>query len=778
MIKQTSLRIGVALLAALAVASAAFAQNSDRVVKAKGYISADSVRPGDKFKVAVALDITPGYHINAHVPSLDYLFATDTSFEAPAGVTIEQVAYPAAQPRTFEFAPDTPLAVHEGTVFIIANAVAADSIQAGELLLRAKAQVQACNDSQCLAPATIDLEIPIKVVAAGSVVKEANSDVFAKAAAAPAGPVDPGGGSTPRNGTSTGGGTTIKVFGGNATRDSISDLVSNRGIVVALLVVFLAGLALNTTPCVYPIIPITIGFFINQSERAGGHRLRRTFAMSSMYVLGMALTYSVLGVVASLTKGIFGAALQSPVVLIGLALLMVALALSMFGVYEFRLPEFLNRFASQSTQSTSGLVGALVMGLTMGIVAAPCIGPFVVGLLVHVGTKGDPVYGFSMFFVLALGLGAPYLVLGTFSGALKSLPRSGEWMVAVRKVFGLVLIGMAIYFLLPLMGDYARMVLVAFFALSALYLIFWEAGRTKPRQFAWILRGLGVAAAVVAVVMILPKRTDAGVPWQPYSEQSLAEAKRDGKAVIIDAFADWCIPCKELDQATFTDSAVKKEAERFVTLKLDLTSNDPQSESGRARQRFDVLGVPTILFVDSNGSERPDLRLEGFEKPARFVERMKRLETVATPAVSRGLDAADKPAPSITLSMVDGSSFDLAQSRGKVVVLDFWATWCLPCISEIPMFNRLHQEYGEKGLSVVGVSLDEDTTLVKPFLKKYPMGYSVALGDKGVASKLAVDDSSLPVALIIDKHGRVRFRHVGITKEETFRSEIDSLLAE
>lgn len=141
---------------------------------------------------------------------------------------------------------------------------------------------------------------------------------------------------------------------------------------ITLLIVFLSGLALNATPCVYPIIPITIGFFVNQSAASGGApRLRRTFSMASLYVLGMALTYSTLGLIASLSGNIFGAALQSPFVLIGLAVLMVALALSMFGVYEFKVPESLNRFATKSTESTSGLFGALVMGLTMGIVAAP-----------------------------------------------------------------------------------------------------------------------------------------------------------------------------------------------------------------------------------------------------------------------------------------------------------------------------------------------------------------------------------------------------------------------
>jgi thiol:disulfide interchange protein DsbD len=210
------------------------------------------------------------------------------------------------------------------------------------------------------------------------------------------------------------------------------------------------------------------------------------------------------------------------------------------------MPESLNRFVNKSTQATSGAVGALVMGLTMGIVAAPCIGPVVLGFLVHVSAKGDPAYGFLIFFVLSIGLGLPYLVLGTFSGAIKALPRSGEWMVTVRKVLGVVLLGMAIYFLAPLIETYRNYILIAFFGLSAVYLIFWESGKAKPKQFAWVLRALGVGAAAIAIIIAIPKRVEAEIPWQPYSEQLLSTAQKEGKAVIIDVFADWCIPCREL----------------------------------------------------------------------------------------------------------------------------------------------------------------------------------------------------------------------------------------
>src|SRR5262249_14266487 len=195
------------------------------------------------------------------------------------------------------------------------DAEAGSGLQPGDAVIKARVDVQSCNNSQCLAPATLNFEIPLKVVAAGSVVNAANQDIFSAASAV----------STSSAASSAGGKTS-----------QIEEWLAKYGLPPTLLFVFVIGLALNGTPCVYPIIPITIGFFANSSKAGEAPRLRRTAAMASMYVVGMSITYSILGVVASLTKGLFGGALQSPVVLVGLALLMLALALSMFGVYEFK----------------------------------------------------------------------------------------------------------------------------------------------------------------------------------------------------------------------------------------------------------------------------------------------------------------------------------------------------------------------------------------------------------------------------------------------------------
>jgi thiol:disulfide interchange protein len=390
-----------------------------------------------------------------------------------------------------------------------------------------------------------------------------------------------------------------------------------------------------------------------------------------------------------------------------------------------------------------------------------------------------------LFFILSLGLGTPYLFLGTFSGAISKLPRSGLWMVTVRKVFGLILTGMALYFLLPLLGTLSAPVLVAFFGGCAIYLLLWEARRTKPKQFAWVLRGLGLVAAVAAVFLILPKQAEAEIPWQPYSEQAAAAAIREGKGVIIDTFASWCIPCRELDQRTFTDADIRREAKRFVMLKLDLTSRDANTEAGRAALRYDIRGVPTVLFIGPAGREISDLRLVTFEKPKSFLDRMIKLEA-ASPAsgiveastTADGSNQSQQELPSDSVRLLDGGSLDLSSQRGKVLLIDFWATWCVPCAKEIPTFNSLIKDYKDKGVEIIGVALDEEgAKKVRPFVKSHPMSYTVALGSDAIAKSFGVGEA-LPVAVVADKQGRIRFTHTAITDNETFRREIEQLLKE
>jgi thiol:disulfide interchange protein DsbD len=220
--------------------------------------------------------------------------------------------------------------------------------------------------------------------------------------------------------------------------------LSGWALLWTLLGIFAGGLALNLTPCVYPLIPITVSYFGGRST----HGKRGLIGHGICYIGGLALTNSLLGVVAALTGGLIGALLQSPLVLIAIAAVLAAFAMSLFGFWELRLPFWLTQAASKSY---TGFFGSFFIGITLGVVAVPCIGPFVLGLLTWVATLGDPLIGFVMFFTLSLGLGTPLFVLALFSGQLAKLPKSGEWMNWVRRLMGWVLVGMAAYFVRPIL---------------------------------------------------------------------------------------------------------------------------------------------------------------------------------------------------------------------------------------------------------------------------------------------------------------------------------------
>ncbi|MCJ7596002.1 MAG: thioredoxin domain-containing protein [Desulfobacterales bacterium] len=313
------------------------------------------------------------------------------------------------------------------------------------------------------------------------------------------------------------------------------------GMIWTLLGIFVGGMALNLTPCVYPLIPITVSYFGGRSGKGKG----RQIGHGVCYILGLSLTNSLLGVTAALTGGLMGAMLQNPAVLAGVAAILVFFAASLFGLWEFRLPTRLTQAASKSH---AGYFGTLFMGLTLGVIAAPCIGPFILGLLIWMAGLGSPWLGFIIFFTLSLGLGLPLFFLAVFSGQITRLPRSGEWMLWVRKLMAWVLVGMAAYFIRPVLPKSWGIFLLAAVALSAgLHLGWFARIRAGFRAFEWIRTGAGLAGLVLATLLVTGWIMQGpGVSWRPYSEEILKDAQRNGKPVIIDFYADWCAPCRSL----------------------------------------------------------------------------------------------------------------------------------------------------------------------------------------------------------------------------------------
>ena len=391
-----------------------------------------------------------------------------------------------------------------------------------------------------------------------------------------------------------------------------------------LLGIFAGGMALNLTPCVYPLIPITVSYFGGQAARKGEGR-SSLVAHGVCYVIGLAFTNSVLGVVAALTGSLLGAMLQNPFVLLVVAAILVLFASSLFGLWELRVPRSLSQAAAKSY---SGYFGSLFMGLTLGVVAAPCIGPFVFGLLTWVAGLGSPWLGFLVFFTLSLGLGLPLFFLGMFSGQIEKLPQSGGWMVWVRKLMGWVLVGMAVYFIRPVLPELWGTIVLALIALVAGIHLGWiDRSQANFRAFPWFKTGVGVACLVLTTFLVTSwAMIGPGVAWKPYSEQTLQEAQTLKKPVIIDFYATWCAPCRELEEVTFHDASVVKEAESdFVMVKVDVTKGENRLHE-RLLREYSVKGVPTIVFLDIYGKERRDLRLVDYLPPDQFLSRMAELK--------------------------------------------------------------------------------------------------------------------------------------------------------
>jgi thiol:disulfide interchange protein DsbD len=574
-------------------------------VKLKGYASLSSVPQGGTVNLAVGLRLRGHWHVNANKVNDEYMIPTTVEFEAPAGVTVKAVVYPDAVEKTLSFSQE-PLLLYEGEVYVGAIVEVSPDVKPGPITVNAAVTYQACDNEKCLAPETERVPIAIRVSSPEQAIDFAHADVF--------GEIDFGAAALDSD--------------SGAGGSNLGDIVASRGYFWAFALVFVWGLGLCLTPCVYPMIPITVSYFGGQS--AG--KTSRTLFLAAIYVLGIAAMYSALGLVAALTGSLFGEALQNPLVLIFVALVFVALSLSMFGLYEFRVPAKLSNFAGQSA-GKQGPVGAFLTGLTLGIVAAPCVGPVVIPLLTFVGTSANPVLGFSLFFTLALGLGAPFLVLALISGSISKLPKSGEWMEWIKKFFGVILVAMAIFFVRPLISDVLWYGLIALvLVIGGIWLGFVNKTVTSSVFFMSFKRFAGVALPILGLYLalspghILFRGDPGGISWNEFDRALLTEAKQEQQYVLIDFAADWCLPCKELDHKTFSPQEVVDATSGFVTLKADLTQSGSKQVAD-LRKEFEIKGVPTVVFVDKRGKERKDLRIFGFVNKDEFLDRIGRLKS-------------------------------------------------------------------------------------------------------------------------------------------------------
>jgi thiol:disulfide interchange protein DsbD len=558
---------------------------------------------GGTFPILIRIRISEGWFIHSAVEGDALLIATKLVIPENEAFTVRDVRFPEPQKKRFEYTPAS-VEVYSGEIFVRAILLINPKVNPGEWTARGRLSYQACSDKVCLPPETVELPLSVSVAQGQDASRLINQAYFDSA-------LDPPGKSA-----------------------NIAARVSAVGFWIALFGIFLGGLGLNLTPCIYPLIPITVSYFGGKGQGS----LPVALVNGVVYILGLSVTNSILGVVAALSGGMLGEALQNPVVLIVISLILVTLGLSFFGLWELRVPSGILQTASRSF---TGYFGTFFMGLTLGVVAAPCVGPFILGLLTYVGQTGDPYLGFTYFFVLSLGLGLPLSVLGIASGAVERLPLSGQWLLWIKKCFGWVLVGMAVYMIWPLIpttswkyGLMSLVILAASIHLGWLARFVSESGR-----FNGLRKAVGVLLVATSVATFLyGHRGRPSVQWVTYSEPIMAKAIRKGKPVMIDFFAEWCGPCVAMDKEVFGDPEVVALSSKFVAVRFDLTKKHPDQEA--ILKQYGVKGVPTVIFRNKAGNEEKALRIETYTNRDEVLKRMKQL-LEGSPSGPRG------PAPEL-----------------------------------------------------------------------------------------------------------------------------------
>jgi len=433
-------------------------------------------------------------------------------------------------------------------------------------------------------------------------------------------------------------------------QDQIADLLRQGNTIWIILSFFGFGLLLAFTPCVFPMIPILSSIIAGQGENIS---TKKAFTMSLVYVLAMTVTYAIAGVIAGLSGANLQAAFQNPWILSSFAGIFVLLSLSMFGFYDIQMPSFIqSRLTEMSNRQQGGtLVGVGIMGFLSALIVGPCVAAPLAAALIYISQTGNAVLGGVALFALGLGMGAPLLVIGTSAGEL--LPRAGKWMDAVKSVFGVLMLAVAIWMLDRILPGQVTMVLWALLLIvSAIYLGALEPIKESATGWPKLWKGLGMVSLIYGILLSIGAaigNTDPLLPLENLTarggggggeqkvsfqqikgpdglEQALKQASAQGKMAMLDFYADWCVSCKEVEKYTFSDPEVKAEMEKMMLLQADMTEDDDLDKA--LKTKFSVVGPPTIMFFDRSGKELKRYRVVGETgmKRDRFLPHIRKVQ--------------------------------------------------------------------------------------------------------------------------------------------------------
>lgn len=599
---ETRGRVILMFLLGFVLTSGAWGQDFDSIrdVPVEFLASAGGIPQGQSIDLAIVFHVPPDHHITSLETGLFYV-----DFDSATGLTFGEVVFP----RGKIWQGDE---VYSGDVIVRSTVAATSDARPGPRTIEATVGYQVCSETgamQCYFPVERSLTLATEVLPAGTAPALLNQSVF---------PSQP---------------TSAAPNGGSGLAGLVESALE-RGSILAFFLVFVGGILTSFTPCVYPIIPITISYIGGRSE---GKKFRGFF-LSLFFVLGLSIMYSSLGVIAALTGGVFGGLTQHPLVYGVLIAIFVVMGISMMGAFDIQLPASWQ--GKLQSGQRKGVIGAILMGLASGLIAAPCVGPVLVALLSWVAKTGSVVMGFSLLMSFSLGLGLLFVVIGTFAGAVAALPKAGGWMEGVKHFFGWLLWATALYFA-GFIVPHRHMPLLwgAFLVLLGTYV-----GAFRPfsdaGEWRWVLKKWVGILSIVAGVFFFLFGLSQIVGWQVAATQGAVQAAESspdwivndfqgafkqaadqGKPIMMDFYADWCLACVELDEKTYNQPGILSRSKEFVSLKMDFTRQNDWTQE--MTKKYGIKGLPTVVFLTSQGVEVE--RFFGYRNAADLAKIMDRV---------------------------------------------------------------------------------------------------------------------------------------------------------
>jgi thiol:disulfide interchange protein DsbD len=768
------------LLAICAATAPAFAQKD--LVKWSLTLDPAVAAPGVTVLAKLEARVDPGWHMYSFTPVKGANIPTTLKVDS-AVVADHKVLQPPPK-RALDPSFNKELETYEGTVVFLVQLQIKKDAPAGPAEIALRPRYQVCDATHCIPPVTKNVTATLTVDAASA---------SAADPAIPAGYAEPAA-------------ALVETAGSPSAGTGTSE-----GLGAFLAVAFGFGLLTIFTPCVFPMIPITMSFFLN---RQAGSR-SESITQALIFCLGIVVLFSGLGLAATAILGPFGVVQlgSNPWVNGFISLVFLLFGLSLLGAFEITIPSGILTRLDRASQK-GGVAGTLLMGLTFSLTSFACVGPFV-GSLLAASVQGGgarPLLGMVCF---SSGLALPFFFLALFPSYLKRLPKSGGWLARVKVVMGFVILAAMLKYLSSLDQVLQWKLLtrerflaawIVLFAMAGLYLLgFVRLEGIKPDEHMGLGRLLTGIAFLIFAISLVPGmfggrlgELDGYVPvatntaafggggaesklvWlKNQYREALAKARAEGKLLFVNFTGYACTNCHWMKANMFPRPEIASALSNFVLVELYTDGSDEASQLNQQLQesKFKTIAIPfyAILDPDENVIATFGQQTRDAKEFLAFLEKGSQPRPPAAQTVAAAGTAAG-PLAGVPLTTLDGGAFDAAALSGKVVVVNFWATWCIPCIQEIPSFNRIHKELGGKGVAVLGVSMDEDDAAakVKSFLTKHPMEYAVALGSEKASEKFQL--SNYPVTVVFDREGKLLKRFEGFTPEQSLADAVKTAL--